>query len=76
MVDSPGTYLEIATDAALSDVFKGVTRRRGCKSDVEINAKQLFRSFAENMKNRLLARNASNISSTVSEIGKPTTEYR
>ena len=76
MVDSPGTHLEIANDAALSDVFKGVTLHRGCKSDVEINAKQLFRSFADNMKNRLLVCNASNMSSTGSEISKPTTEYR
>lgn len=76
MVDSPGNHLEIANDAALSDVFKGVTIHRGCKSDVEINNKQLFRSFADNMKNRLLACNAFNMSLTDSEIGKATSEYR
>jgi len=74
MVDSPGTHLEIVNEAILSNAFKGVTLHPGCKSDVGINTKQLFRSFAD-MKNRLLACNASNMSSTGSEVGKPTIQY-
>jgi len=67
MFDNSRTYSLIASEAVGQHVFKDVPLHAGGKADVLINSRQLYRSLAENMKNRLFVCQSSHSSYTSNE---------
>jgi len=67
MIDNSGTYVLIANEAVAQQGFKDVPLHTGGKADVLINSRKLYRSLAENMKNRLLVCQSSHSSYTSNE---------
>ena len=67
MIDNSGTYVLIANEAVAQQGFKDVPLHTKGKADVLINSRKLYRSLAENMKNRLLVCQSSHSSYTSNE---------
>ena len=75
MIDKDGTYVSTAKQAVKDGSFKGVPLRAAGKNEPVINSNQLFRSLAENMKQRLLVCQSSHTSRAPSSASVSATEY-
>lgn len=75
MIDKDGTYVSTAKQAVKDGSFKGVPLRAAGKNEPVINSNQLFRSLAENMKQRLLVCQSSHTSRAPFSASVSATEY-